>query len=103
MNKQAQQPPLQWFLVSNCGFSFPLHQTMISLGRENCDVILESQSADGKHAVITYDHFEKRFKVKDLNTINGTYLNENRIPVHTFVLLQHLDCLRFGYDILYVI
>ncbi|KAG1671725.1 Centrosomal protein [Nymphon striatum] len=77
-----------------------LPPTMIFLGREECDVILVSQSVDKRHAVITYDHYLHRFKVKDLNSANGTYVNNSRIPEQTYVKLNHMDTLRFGYDIL---
>lgn len=97
VNRMSKQT--RWFLVSSCGVTIPLHHTMISLGKEGCDVVLQSRSVDQRHALVTYDHYEKRYKVKDLNSINGTYLNEIRIPSQTFVKLEHLDSLRFGFDV----
>uniref|UniRef100_T1J609 FHA domain-containing protein n=1 Tax=Strigamia maritima TaxID=126957 RepID=T1J609_STRMM len=89
---------VQWVLVSQSGAQYPLPQTMIFLGREECDVTLQSRSVDKRHAVITYDHYEKRFKVKDLNSVNGTYVNDLRIPEQTYMKLEHTDAIRFGYD-----
>ena len=31
----------------------------------------QSRSIDKRHAVITYDHYDTRFKLKDLSSVNG--------------------------------
>ncbi|CAN7942316.1 unnamed protein product, partial [Ixodes pacificus] len=60
----------------------------------------QSASVDKRHAVIFFNPSDKQFHVKDLNSVTGTYLNGIRIPEQSYVKLNHMDCLRFGYDIL---
>ncbi|KAG0427599.1 hypothetical protein HPB47_025351, partial [Ixodes persulcatus] len=60
-----------------------------------------SASVDKRHAVIFFNPSDKQFHVKDLNSVTGTYLNGIRIPEQSYVKLNHMDCLRFGYDILF--
>ncbi|XP_046400861.1 uncharacterized protein LOC124167108 isoform X3 [Ischnura elegans] len=71
---------------------------MLFVGREECDLTLKSRSVDKRHAVINFDYKEKKFQVKDLNSSNGTFVNEVRIPGQTYVWLESMDRLRFGYD-----
>ncbi|KAL5008786.1 hypothetical protein ScPMuIL_014367 [Solemya velum] len=89
-----------WYLVDEDGQLHQLPMTMVFMGREECDVVVESQTVDKRHAVITFDHYLDRFKIKDLSTINGTFVNEARIPEQEYVTLEHMDSLRLGYDIL---
>ena len=42
--------------------------------------------------------FSLEFQVKDLSTVNGTYVNESRIPDQSYVTLCHSDLIRFGAD-----
>ncbi|KAK6998811.1 centrosomal protein of 170 kDa protein B-like isoform X2, partial [Biomphalaria glabrata] len=60
-----------WYLVDTHGQKFRLPKTMLFLGREECDVVLASQSVDKRHAVLTFDLYLNKFKVKDLSTTNG--------------------------------
>ncbi|XP_076305959.1 uncharacterized protein LOC143222802 isoform X2 [Tachypleus tridentatus] len=93
-----------WILLGKGGASYHLPQSMIFIGRQECDILLQSSSVDKRHAVICYDASERYFCIKDLNSLNGTYLNGLRIPEQSYVKLNHLDCLRFGYgsDVFYV-
>ncbi|XP_064623244.1 centrosomal protein of 170 kDa-like isoform X2 [Lineus longissimus] len=87
-----------WCLVDRNGTHYKLPQAMIFLGREECDIALKSRSVDKRHAVISFDHYENKFKVKDLSSLNGTFVNESRIPEQDYVNLDHMDTIRFGYD-----
>ncbi|XP_074663176.1 uncharacterized protein LOC141915508 isoform X2 [Tubulanus polymorphus] len=87
-----------WCLVDRNGTQYKLPKAMIFLGREECDVLLKSRSVDPRHAVITFDHYEDLYKVKDLGSLNGTFVNEKRIPEEEYLTLSHLDTIRFGYD-----
>ncbi|KAL8576171.1 hypothetical protein ACOMHN_027826 [Nucella lapillus] len=89
-----------WFLVDPCNKKLRLPRTMLFLGRDECDIIIQSGTVDKRHAVITFDLYLSRFKVKDLSTTNGTYVNESRIPEQEYVTLNHMDTIRLGYDIL---
>ncbi|XP_067680781.1 centrosomal protein of 170 kDa-like isoform X7 [Haliotis asinina] len=86
-----------WYLVEKTK-RFCLPKTMLFLGRDECDVVVQSQSVDKRHAVVTYDHYLCRFKIKDLSTAHGTYVNESRIPEQEYVTLNHMDSVRLGFD-----
>ncbi|RUS86353.1 hypothetical protein EGW08_005871 [Elysia chlorotica] len=98
--KEGDDPGLQehWYLVDAHGQKFRLPKTMLFLGREECDVVVASQSVDKRHAVLTFDLYLNRFKVKDLSTSNGTYVNNSRIPEQEYVTLNHMDSVRLGHD-----
>ncbi|XP_052273894.1 centrosomal protein of 170 kDa protein B-like isoform X3 [Dreissena polymorpha] len=88
----------EWCLVSNHGDRHKLPKTMIFLGREECDIEVQSQSVDKRHAVVTFDTYVKRFKIKDLSTETGTYVSGTRIPEQEYVILDELDTVHLGYD-----
>ncbi|XP_071162022.1 centrosomal protein of 170 kDa protein B-like isoform X19 [Mytilus edulis] len=87
-----------WGLVDECGQRYLLPKTMLFMGREECDIVVQSQSVDKRHAVITFDHYLNRFKIKDLSTVNGTYVNNIRIQDQEYVTLKHMDSVRLGTD-----
>ncbi|XP_075723726.1 uncharacterized protein LOC119166915 isoform X4 [Rhipicephalus microplus] len=87
----------KWVLTSKDGTVHPLPAGMIFIGRQECDIIVDSASVDKRHAVIFFNPTDKCFHVKDLNSVTGTYLNGVRIPEQSYVKLNHLDTLRFGY------
>ncbi|KAJ0050474.1 hypothetical protein NL108_003712, partial [Boleophthalmus pectinirostris] len=59
-----------------------------------------SRSVDKQHAVINYEPNSDEHKVKDLGSLNGTFVNDVRIQEQIYVTLKIDDKLRFGYDIL---
>lgn len=71
---------------------------MIFVGREDCELMLQSRSVDKQHAVINYDASADEHLVKDLGSLNGTFVNDVRIPEQTYITLKLEDKLRFGYD-----
>ncbi|XP_072368691.1 centrosomal protein of 170 kDa isoform X10 [Scyliorhinus torazame] len=98
-----------WFLVSSGGTRHRLPREMIFVGRDDCELMLQmakvckvlpirSRSVDKQHAVINYNSAEDEHKVKDLGSLNGTFVNEARIPEQTYITLKIDDKLRFGYD-----
>ncbi|XP_059504690.1 centrosomal protein of 170 kDa isoform X8 [Stegostoma tigrinum] len=98
-----------WFLVSSRGTRHRLPREMIFVGRDDCELMLQmakvckvlqirSRSVDKQHAVINYNSSEDEHKVKDLGSLNGTFINEARIPEQTYITLKIDDKLRFGYD-----
>eukprot|EP00062_Callorhinchus_milii_P013266 gi/632961177/ref/XP_007896612.1/ PREDICTED: centrosomal protein of 170 kDa isoform X2 [Callorhinchus milii] len=87
-----------WFLVSSGGTRHRLPREMIFVGRDDCELMLQSRSVDKQHAVINYDALEDEHKVKDLGSLNGTFVNETRIPDQSYITLKIDDKLRFGYD-----
>lgn len=71
---------------------------MIFVGRDDCELMLQSRSVDKQHAVINYDASADEHLVKDLGSLNGTFVNDVRIPEQTYITLKLEDKLRFGYD-----
>ncbi|KAG8126554.1 hypothetical protein E2320_021671 [Naja naja] len=60
-----------WFLVSGTGIRHRLPREMIFVGREDCELMLQSRSVDKQHAVINYDKEKDEHWVKDLGSLNG--------------------------------
>ncbi|XP_016329616.1 centrosomal protein of 170 kDa protein B-like isoform X2 [Sinocyclocheilus anshuiensis] len=87
-----------WFLVSSSGTRHRLPREMIFVGREDCELMLQSRSVDKQHAVINYDASADEHLVKDLGSLNGTFVNDLRIPDQTYITLKLSDVIRFGYD-----
>ncbi|XP_015280055.1 PREDICTED: centrosomal protein of 170 kDa isoform X2 [Gekko japonicus] len=87
-----------WFLVSSGGTRHRLPREMIFVGRDDCELMLQSRSVDKQHAVVNYDPSTDEHLVKDLGSLNGTFLNDVRIPEQTYITLKLDDKLRFGYD-----
>uniref|UniRef100_A0A4W4ETP3 FHA domain-containing protein n=1 Tax=Electrophorus electricus TaxID=8005 RepID=A0A4W4ETP3_ELEEL len=89
-----------WFLVSSSGTRHRLPKEMIFVGREDCELMLQSRSVDKQHAVINFSPATDEHLVKDLGSLNGTFVNDLRIPDQTYITLKLSDSIRFGYDIL---
>ncbi|XP_043076070.1 centrosomal protein of 170 kDa protein B isoform X3 [Puntigrus tetrazona] len=87
-----------WFLVSSSGTRHRLPREMIFVGREDCELMLQSRSVDKQHAVINYNPATDEHLVKDLGSLNGTFVNDLRIPDQTYITLKLSDIVRFGYD-----
>ncbi|XP_068087999.1 centrosomal protein of 170 kDa isoform X2 [Hyperolius riggenbachi] len=87
-----------WFLVSSGGIRHRLPREMIFVGRDDCELMLQSRSVDKQHAVINYEASTDEHLVKDLGSLNGTFVNDVRIPEQTYITLKLEDKLRFGYD-----
>ncbi|XP_042527545.1 centrosomal protein of 170 kDa protein B isoform X2 [Dipodomys spectabilis] len=87
-----------WFLVSSSGTRHRLPRELIFVGRDECELMLQSRSVDKQHAVINYDQDRDEHWVKDLGSLNGTFVNEVRIPDQKYVTLKLNDVIRFGYD-----
>uniref|UniRef100_A0A3B4UUX5 Centrosomal protein 170B n=1 Tax=Seriola dumerili TaxID=41447 RepID=A0A3B4UUX5_SERDU len=92
-----------WFLVSSSGTRHRLPKEMIFVGREDCELMLQSRSVDKQHAVINYNPTTDEHLVKDLGSLNGTFVNDLRIPDQTYITLKLSDIIRFGYSHVYVL
>ncbi|KAJ8001805.1 hypothetical protein DPEC_G00173240 [Dallia pectoralis] len=96
----AEMSVSSWFLVSGGGTRHRLPWEMIFVGRDDCELMLQSRSVDKQHAVINYEPASDEHKVKDLGSLNGTFVNDVRIQEQMYITLKTDDKLRFGYDIL---
>uniref|UniRef100_A0A670IBT6 Centrosomal protein 170 n=1 Tax=Podarcis muralis TaxID=64176 RepID=A0A670IBT6_PODMU len=66
-----------WFLVSSGGTRHRLPREMIFVGRDDCELMLQSRSVDKQHAVVNYDASTDEHLVKDLGSLNGTFVNDH--------------------------
>ncbi|XP_061545594.1 centrosomal protein of 170 kDa isoform X2 [Phycodurus eques] len=94
----ADMSVTSWFLVSSGGTRHRLPREMIFVGRDDCELMLQSRSVDKQHAVINYEPGSDEHKVKDLGSLNGTFVNDVRIQEQMYITLKLEDKLRFGYD-----
>ncbi|KAK7904991.1 hypothetical protein WMY93_017598 [Mugilogobius chulae] len=100
LSRGSKMSVTSWFLVSSSGTRHRLPREMIFVGRDDCELMLQSRSVDKQHAVINYDPKTDEHMVKDLGSLNGTFVNDLRIPDQTYITLKLSDVIRFGYDIL---
>ncbi|AWP13822.1 putative centrosomal protein of 170 kDa, partial [Scophthalmus maximus] len=70
-----------WFLVSSGGTRHRLPREMIFVGRDDCELMLQSRSVDKQHAVINYEAGTDEHKVKDLGSLNGVSTQTEISPV----------------------
>lgn len=83
---------------------FKLTDSKILIGRDlECDVIIQSTSVSARHAILEFLPSRTDNTVmcilRDLNSTNGTYINETRVPSGKSITLSPLDTIRFGYDV----
>ncbi|EFO65612.1 Hypothetical protein GLP15_1713 [Giardia lamblia P15] len=85
------------FLRGPAGY-IALHKPIIVVGRSaDCDISLDSRSISGHHAKILLEG-PKNSAVIDLNSRNGTYINDIKIK-NDSVPVYPGDALRFGTDL----
>ena len=75
-------------------FQVPLHNSIV-VGRkkESCDIALDyEKSVSGKHCEIIVR--DGRFYIKDLQSSNGTYVNDSKILTETEIFTG--NALTFG-------
>ncbi|KAK2498869.1 LOW QUALITY PROTEIN: hypothetical protein MC885_015181, partial [Smutsia gigantea] len=87
----AKMSVTSWFLVSSSGTRHRLPRELIFVGRDDCELMLQSRSVDKQHAVINYDQDRDEHWVKDLGSLNGTFVNDVRIPDQKYVTLKLND------------
>lgn len=89
---------IKGFLCSQDGtYTFPLAPKITTIGRENCDITLNNSNIDNQHAVIEFIEQENCYVLQDLNSSNGTYVNDCRVQ-NAAVRLALQDTIRFGYN-----
>ncbi|OBS65710.1 hypothetical protein A6R68_05783 [Neotoma lepida] len=87
----AKMSVTSWFLVSSSGTRHRLPRELIFVGRDECELMLQSRSVDKQHAVINYDQDRDEHWVKDLGSLNGTFVNDVRIPDQKYITLKLND------------
>ncbi|XP_019849497.1 PREDICTED: centrosomal protein of 170 kDa protein B-like [Amphimedon queenslandica] len=85
-------------LTIGLGHTYNLNEReILTIGRNgSCDIVINDHSVDAKHADIKWDNVRRQFSIHDLNTANGTYINQ--FPLRgTSKLLEQRDSIKFGY------
>jgi pSer/pThr/pTyr-binding forkhead associated (FHA) protein/NADPH-dependent 2,4-dienoyl-CoA reductase/sulfur reductase-like enzyme len=83
------------------GLSFALKDSPVIFGRDPAsNIVLHDQSASWQHA--SFNKQEMRWFVKDLNSSNGTWLNDERLEADRLYPIQAADRLRLGDTLLEV-
>ncbi len=78
---------------------YPIKPGINSVGRmSGSDVYVEDISASRFHAEIFYDPVEDKLTIRDLNSVNGTFVNQQRIPDKAVLRIE--DTIRIGQCIL---
>ena len=78
---------------------YPIKPGINSVGRmSGSDVYVEDISASRFHAEIFYDPVEDKLTIRDLNSVNGTFVNQQRIQDKAVVRIE--DTIRIGQCIL---
>ncbi|CAF3734268.1 unnamed protein product [Adineta steineri] len=76
-------------------YAFPLGPKVTTVGRDNCDISINSPNVDNQHGLIEYDDEQRCFILKDLNSSSGTYVHDCRVQ-NAAVRLSNGDIIRFG-------
>ncbi|ELT87041.1 hypothetical protein CAPTEDRAFT_113758 [Capitella teleta] len=75
---------------------FQLAPKVTTVGKEGCDLVIPTHGVDYQHAVIEFSQQEDCFVLQDLNTAQGTYVNDCRVQ-NAAVRLAPGDIIRFGF------
>jgi len=76
----------------NAGSRFSLDRETTTVGRHpDSDIFLDDITVSRRHAVIRHDG--ERYEVSDAGSLNGTYVNHERVETAP---LRHLDELQVG-------
>jgi pSer/pThr/pTyr-binding forkhead associated (FHA) protein len=85
-------PPLPPVLVRNDGAELPLEGELLYLGRApDNHIVVDDKQVSRKHAVLKREG--NGYVLEDVGTVNGTYVNEQRIQRHS---LRPGDVIRLG-------
>lgn len=74
--------------------SIPL-TAKISIGRsETNDVVIDDTMASREHAII--QKIKEDYFIKDLNSTNGTYVNNQKVPKDKYIKINSNDIIKIG-------
>lgn len=94
-NEEEKTPYLVVLTGKSAGRSWRLESSSCTIGRgADADFLLDDEGISRKHARVFVGP-EGRMRVNDLKSSNGTFVNDERIDLHT---LQDGDNIRLGTD-----
>jgi len=69
--------------------------SQITIGRSSsCDVVIDDMLVSREHAQI--QQIKATFFIKDLDSRNGTFVNNNKVPKGKYLKLKTNDIIRLG-------
>jgi pSer/pThr/pTyr-binding forkhead associated (FHA) protein len=78
-----------------CGQTIKVHRGKLLIGREeDCDLRPDSEFVSGYHCVLLLDDYTLR--IRDLGSMNGTFVNGRRISTASTIILLHDDTVSIG-------
>ena len=99
--EQKKLPVVGWLVALNGkhkGEDFRIREGKNTIGgSDECDIVLKDEHVSAKHANINYivKGDERVFVLVDLDSTNGTYLNDSEEPVYHEELVDN-DTICFG-------
>ena len=97
-NDQLREPPLACLRSAATTFYLDEYKTKLGRGRAMDITLSTSKSISSKHAVIEIGQDGKTAILRDLNSLNGTFVNNTRVHNSTCKLKSN-DRIRFGCDV----
>jgi len=98
-----RRPILARFQMQNgslAGRSFRFHQGLTTIGRTNGnDLIISGRTVSRRHAKLWFDAASGRWYLADVQSANGTFVNQMRLQPNQAVALNDGDVLNFGDEI----
>ncbi len=84
-------------LITTGGIDTVITETTTTLGKgKTNDIILKDVAVSGKHARLNFDDLKGEATITDLQSTNGTFINNSRLTASVGVLLSEGDLLRLG-------
>ena len=82
------------FTLAYQGQAVPI-VSQISIGRDRkSNIRIDDNLASRNHAIV--QKIKQAYFIKDLDSTNGTYVNERSVPKNKFVKLKRGDVVRIG-------
>lgn len=95
---EAPVPAVTWYLhtvLAGAERLFPLHGRRVLVGSsESCDIILPVAGVSRRHARL--EVASEGLRVRDLGSLNGTWVDERPVSGGSVGLLAPGGCLRLG-------
>lgn len=83
-----------WDLASNSCYEIPPKKNEFSIGKSENDLTLDDAGVSGSHCLI--ERTDEGWKLKDLESTNGTYLNNNQISSGGVQALNSFELISLG-------
>ena len=97
LSDKYKAPVVGWLVAldgSHKGEDFRIREGQNAIGSDSgCEIVLNDSTISGRHASLRYR--EGKFFLTDLDSTNGTYLNDNKEPIAREELKDN-DLIRFG-------